>query len=215
MPNLFAVPAGLAGDHRAEMPRAVARFLQIAVDPDDIGDGKEEQEGRGVDEHRHRELVIARPVPARGRIDRRDQRPGQPQSGQLDDADVEHILHGARMAPVDAGARAQMDLVDNDRPDHHRHPGSHAADQRRARPIPAEMARQRDPAQKSDQSDQARAMAHRAGRTGVGQGGRSLGHVARFLTDIRKDSMKEMLRVRAGIRRTETNAARLGTAIMA
>ena len=154
----------------AEAPGAVAGFGQATVDPQHIGDRQREQRGRGGLETPHREGEIALPVEAPGGVDQRDSRPGQPQPGELGQADVDRLAPRTRMRPVDPGRGAAVHLVDCERPDHHRHPARRDVAQRRIGAVEPIGARHTDPAEQPGQSGEPDAAAHR--RTGPRIGAR-------------------------------------------
>ncbi len=92
----LAVDRGATADQQlAEMPGAVARLDQPPVEPDHIGDGQSEQRRRGQAQHLHREEVDAVPIPAADAIEEADRRPGRPQAGDLDQAEVERLPRAA------------------------------------------------------------------------------------------------------------------------
>ena len=165
--DLFAVPL-LAGEQEGpEMPGAVARLLHPPVDPEDIGHREDQRGHCGVGQHLHREQIIAIPVPAPEPVEHGDHRPGRPQAGQLGEGDCPRTVCRARFAQHEPGRRAAMDLVDQDRPQHHRHTTGEQAAQRRIRTGQPRMgagqvergrdvregAAERDPAEKPGEAD--------------------------------------------------------------
>ncbi len=115
----------------SELVTAVARFDHAAVEPQHIGHRYEQQPRHHPFEQVHREGVIALPIIAHHGIESGDQRPGRPQTGDLGQADVDRLAPRAAQRPVDAGRRITMHLVDEQRPQHHRHAaGKNAGDRR-------------------------------------------------------------------------------------
>ena len=128
--DLAHVPARAHQQQRAEMPRGIAPVHQRAVDPQDIGHREHHQGQRGIGEHLYREDILPLPVPATQAVKPCDDRPGRPQSDQLDQRDTVIGFAAAHQRPVEPGRCAQMHLVDQDRPCRHRDRGGEQAHQR-------------------------------------------------------------------------------------
>ena len=164
--------AGRAADHPlAKAVGRIARLDQSPVDPEDIGDGRRQQPGRSVQKQVHREAIIAAPVPARDAIEDGDGEPGRPQAGNLDDAGVQHRAQRAgRGRPVDAGRCVAMHLVDDQRPQHHRHATGHHRRQPRIGAVHPIMARHQRPDGQPHKAGDAHPMADGGFGTGIGLG---------------------------------------------
>ena len=133
-PHLLAVERLAPDQHCAEVPGAVARVHQPAVEPQHVRHRQHEQRRGGEAQHFHREQVLPAPVPAGDAIEEGDDRPGRPQPGKLGDRNVRDLRKRARAVPVDAGGSAAVNLVDQQRPKHHRPGREQQRRQRRVRP---------------------------------------------------------------------------------
>ena len=130
MRHLAAVMRLAADQHRAEMPGPVARIDQHPVEPQHIGYRQDQQRNRACAQHFHRKQILPAPIPAGDAIEEGDQRPGRPEARQLGDRNVDHFAQGPLVLPVDPGRWAQMDLVDQQRHQHHRQTGKKQRRQR-------------------------------------------------------------------------------------
>jgi hypothetical protein len=166
--------ARFADQQLAEMPGAVAGLDEPAVEPDDVGDGQSEQGCSAVAEHLHREQIVAVPIPAADTVEEADRRPGRPQPGDLDQAEVERFgKRPRRPVPVDARRGPAMDLVDEERPQDHRHSAGEKREQRAAMTGKAEGPGRGHPGEQPGEADEADARADRGTgpRIGLGFGG--------------------------------------------
>ncbi|PAV92389.1 hypothetical protein WR25_09618 [Diploscapter pachys] len=169
-PDRLALDARLPGQPRADMPAAVARLLQIAVQPQDIGHRQQCDDRHAPTEAPHGEGEIALPIEAPHAIHDADRRPGREQAGKLGQADLPRLGERPRTAPVDPRRRMAMHLVDEQRPQDHRRSAGDQRDQRRIRSVHADAARKDQPRAQPSKARQPHAMAYRRRRAMIGQG---------------------------------------------
>jgi hypothetical protein len=161
LPGTTGSDARLAGQPCPKVPGAVTRLDQIAVDPEHIGHRQDRDDRHEPAEAPHGEGEIAVPIEAADAIEERDTAPGEIQAGKLGQADVAHVRQRARVVPIDAGARAAMDLVDQQRPADHRQCAGDERDQRRIGAVHTDRECHRQPGEQSDEAGQSDAMADR------------------------------------------------------